>query len=162
MPELTPEQKAQLDKNIRAMLEQGASEDDIKAYASDFRLRFDVKKKEVAPAGVKPVPAPLSAGGAAAASSASPLPLFGTPKAQPSDKIGQQLQVNAANGKLAAPDSADDESVTLNGVRLKTSDYTRVDFPLYDTDDDPVKTALASDRNYLREMSEQTRTTESE
>jgi hypothetical protein len=161
MPELTPEQKAQLDKNIRAMLEQGASEDDIKAYASDFRLRFDVKKKEVAPAGVKPVPAPLSAGGAAAASSASPLPLFGTPKAQPSDKIGQQLQVNAANGKLAAPDSADDESVTLNGVRLKTSDYTRVDFPLYDTDDDPVKTALASDRNYLREMSEQTRTTES-
>ena len=45
MPELTPQQKAQLDKNIKAMLSQGASEQDVISYATDFRARFDVKKK---------------------------------------------------------------------------------------------------------------------
>lgn len=29
MPELTPEQRAQLDKNIRSMLDNGASEQDV-------------------------------------------------------------------------------------------------------------------------------------
>ncbi len=48
MPELTPEQKAQLDKNIRAMISQGASESDVMSYANDFRLKYDpeLKKKE--------------------------------------------------------------------------------------------------------------------
>lgn len=53
MPELTPEQKAQLDRNIRSMLSQGASEQDVMSYASDFRSKYDVatiaapeKKKE--------------------------------------------------------------------------------------------------------------------
>ena len=48
MPELTPEQKAQLDKNIRAMISQGASESDVMSYANDFRLKYDpeLKKKK--------------------------------------------------------------------------------------------------------------------
>ena len=48
MPELTPQQKAQLDKNIRGMLEQGASQEDVVSYANDFKLKYDsaLKKKE--------------------------------------------------------------------------------------------------------------------
>lgn len=48
MPELTPEQKAQLDKNIRNMLSQGANESDVLSYSKDYRLKYDVdlKKKE--------------------------------------------------------------------------------------------------------------------
>ena len=52
MPELTPEQRAQLDKNIRAMIAQGASEQDVMSYSNDYRKKYDipfqepVKKKE--------------------------------------------------------------------------------------------------------------------
>lgn len=48
MPELTPEQKAQLDKNIRNMLSQGASETDVMTYSNDFRTKYDtaLKKKD--------------------------------------------------------------------------------------------------------------------
>ena len=42
MPELTPQQKAQLDSNIRAMLSKGASQDDVIAYSKDFRNKYDV------------------------------------------------------------------------------------------------------------------------
>lgn len=44
MPDLTPQQKAQLDANIRAMLGKGASQDDVISYANDFRDKYDVKK----------------------------------------------------------------------------------------------------------------------
>ena len=46
MPELTPEQKAQLDKNIRSMLSQGASQDDVTNYANDFKLKYDTELKK--------------------------------------------------------------------------------------------------------------------
>jgi len=48
MPELTPQQKTQLDSNIRSMLEKGASQDDVIKYSQDFRSKYDVpvKKKE--------------------------------------------------------------------------------------------------------------------
>jgi len=46
MPELTPQQKTQLDSNIRAMLEKGASQDDVIKYSQDFRSRFDVPVKK--------------------------------------------------------------------------------------------------------------------
>jgi len=41
MPVLTPEQKTQLDSNIKSMLSNGASQDDVLAYAKDFKLKFD-------------------------------------------------------------------------------------------------------------------------
>jgi broad specificity phosphatase PhoE len=41
MPELTPQQKKQLDSNIRSMLSQGATEDDVRRYASDFKSKYD-------------------------------------------------------------------------------------------------------------------------
>ena len=37
--------RQQLDKNIRSMVEQGASETDVRAYASDFTMKFGTKKK---------------------------------------------------------------------------------------------------------------------
>ncbi len=46
MPELTPEQKAQLDRNIRNMLEGGASEADVIAYTKDFKAKYDVASVE--------------------------------------------------------------------------------------------------------------------
>lgn len=49
MPELTPEQLAQLDTNIKNMLANGASQDDVVAYATDFKAKYsseDSKKKE--------------------------------------------------------------------------------------------------------------------
>lgn len=49
MPEtlvLDDPRKQQLDKNIRSMLEKGASQDDVMAYASDFKSKYGVKKKE--------------------------------------------------------------------------------------------------------------------
>ena len=49
MPELTPQQRQQLDSNIKAMLNNGATQDDVIKYASDFNAKFgqSVKKKEV-------------------------------------------------------------------------------------------------------------------
>lgn len=54
MPELTPEQKAQLDRNIRNLIEQGADEEDVMAYARDFKAKYDVapvEKKNLGGAG---------------------------------------------------------------------------------------------------------------
>ena len=49
MPELTPQQRQQLDSNIKAMLNNGATQDDVIKYASDFNAKYgqQVKKKEV-------------------------------------------------------------------------------------------------------------------
>jgi DNA-binding FrmR family transcriptional regulator len=49
MSDLTPQQRAQLDSNIKAMLSKGASQDDVIKYSNDFKLKYDpsVKKKEV-------------------------------------------------------------------------------------------------------------------
>ena len=38
--------KSQLDSNIKKMLEGGASNDDVMSYASDFKNKFGVKKKD--------------------------------------------------------------------------------------------------------------------
>ena len=38
--------KTQLDSNIKKMLEGGASNDDVMSYASDFKNKFGVKKKD--------------------------------------------------------------------------------------------------------------------
>jgi len=48
MSDLTPQQRAQLDSNIKAMLSKGASQDDVIKYSNDFKLKYDpsVKKKE--------------------------------------------------------------------------------------------------------------------
>ena len=47
MPELTPQQRQQLDSNIKAMLNNGATQDDVIKYASDFNAKYgqQVKKK---------------------------------------------------------------------------------------------------------------------
>lgn len=42
MPELTPQQKAQLDSNIRAMISKGASQEDVMAYSKDYRTKYDI------------------------------------------------------------------------------------------------------------------------
>ena len=42
MPDLTPQQKVQLDSNIRGMLSKGASQEDIVSYSKDFRNKYDV------------------------------------------------------------------------------------------------------------------------
>jgi hypothetical protein len=44
VPEITPKQKAELDKNIRLMLSQGASNEDVVKYSNDYR--DFLKKKE--------------------------------------------------------------------------------------------------------------------
>jgi|JI10StandDraft_1071094.scaffolds.fasta_scaffold168009_4 hypothetical protein len=48
-PVLDEKRRAQLDKNLRAMSESGASPDDIRKYASDFKSKFttetEAKKK---------------------------------------------------------------------------------------------------------------------
>lgn len=46
MPELTPQQKTQLDSNIRAMLGKGASQEDVIKYSNDFRGKYDVPVKK--------------------------------------------------------------------------------------------------------------------
>lgn len=43
---LSQEDKSKLDGNIKKMLENGASKEDVLKYASDFKNRFGVKKKE--------------------------------------------------------------------------------------------------------------------
>jgi len=48
MPELTPQQKTQLDSNIRSMLSKGASQDDVIKYSQDFRSKYDVPVKKKA------------------------------------------------------------------------------------------------------------------
>ena len=44
MPDLTKEQLAQMDSNIKKMLEQGASNDDVISYSNDFKNSL-LKKK---------------------------------------------------------------------------------------------------------------------
>jgi hypothetical protein len=52
--------KSQLDSNIKKMLEGGASNDDVMSYASDFKNKFGVKKKDdsqlVSTIGSEPLP----------------------------------------------------------------------------------------------------------
>ena len=38
---MTPERKAQLDKNLQMMADAGASEDEIRQYAVDFKKKYD-------------------------------------------------------------------------------------------------------------------------
>lgn len=49
MPELNEEQKKQLDNNIKSMLQNGASEEDVIAYSKDFNNKFLKKKVESTP-----------------------------------------------------------------------------------------------------------------
>tara|TARA_R110002012_G_scaffold304591_1_gene508160 strand:- start:987 stop:8486 length:7500 start_codon:yes stop_codon:yes gene_type:complete len=42
---LQPDKRKQLDSNIRKMLENGASPDDVKTYASDFKSKYEKKKE---------------------------------------------------------------------------------------------------------------------
>ena len=46
MAELNTDQLSQLDSNIRAMLENGASQEDVVAYSNDYRQKYSVKKKD--------------------------------------------------------------------------------------------------------------------
>lgn len=114
MPELTPEQKAQLDKNIRSMLSQGASQDDVTNYANDFKLKYDteLKKKGSVSSGVENTTASngLSGGRLGKLATDDPDRLYqamvkqshsGTPQQQPiaekveidyKDPIGSQLR----------------------------------------------------------------------
>lgn len=46
MPQLDPDKKQQLDSNIKLMLKNGASEQDIINYANDFNSKYALKKKE--------------------------------------------------------------------------------------------------------------------
>ena len=41
MPDLTPEQRTQLDNNIKSMLSGGASQDDVMLYAKDFKAKYE-------------------------------------------------------------------------------------------------------------------------
>lgn len=42
---LDEKRRSQLDKNIRQMIDGGASNDDVAKYAQDFRTQFGAKKK---------------------------------------------------------------------------------------------------------------------
>lgn len=46
MPNLTPQQAQQLDSNIKAMLANGASQDDVMSYANDFNAKYNLKKND--------------------------------------------------------------------------------------------------------------------
>lgn len=59
MPELNEEQRKQLDNNIKAMLENGASEEDVMSYSRDFNEKYGKKKVETTPS---PSPSPLVGG----------------------------------------------------------------------------------------------------
>src|SRR5205814_7614178 len=46
MPQdLTPEQRTQLDNNIKSMLANGASQEDVMSYATDFNAKYNLQKK---------------------------------------------------------------------------------------------------------------------
>jgi len=46
MTQIDPNKKKQLDQNIKNMLANGASEEDVIKYSKDFHEKFSVKKKE--------------------------------------------------------------------------------------------------------------------
>lgn len=46
MLQLDPNKKKQLDSNIKSMLDNGASQEDVMKYANDFKEKFSIKKKD--------------------------------------------------------------------------------------------------------------------
>ena len=47
MTQIDPNKKKQLDQNIKNMLANGASEEDVIKYSKDFHEKFSVKKKRI-------------------------------------------------------------------------------------------------------------------
>jgi hypothetical protein len=99
------DQLSKAPKDVYAIVSKDKAAGGLFLDYDDFESALSLKKKEPSPSGAnigatlgktigKAAPAPSLNGGGSAASSASPLPLFGTQPKTPTDKIGQQTQKN--------------------------------------------------------------------